>query len=80
MTIYDVAIAFCGRFGGARRAVGLVWVWWFVGARLVGFLLALLLPLTSKPITTNDDAVVDVNFSKLPPALLALIFQRWMVV
>ena len=33
MTIYDVAIAFCGRFGGARRAVGLVWVW-LCGARL----------------------------------------------
>ena len=60
-------------------AVGLAWVWWFVGARLVRFLLALLLPLASKPITTNDDAAVDVNFSKLPPALLALIFQRWMV-
>ncbi len=26
--------------GGGGFAVGLVWVWWFVGARFVGFLLA----------------------------------------
>ena len=67
MTIYDVAIAFCGRFGGARRAVGLVWVWWFVVARLVGSRFGSAssqanLPQQRQPTTTTQS---DVKISKL---------------
>ena len=46
-------------------AVVSVRVWWFVGARFVGFLLALLPLLTSKLITTTDNAEVDVILQKL---------------
>ena len=56
-------------------AVVSVRVWWFVGARFVGFLLALLPLLTSKLITTTDNAEVDVHLQKLPPALPAFIFE-----